>query len=77
MVPKICRSELLSLAHEMPMSGHLGVNKTYHKILDHFYWLGFKSRYFKLLQILSHLSGGRETYQVIPKAGLQPIPAFD
>ena len=35
-VPKIYRSEILSLAHETPMSGHLGVNKTYHKILNHF-----------------------------------------
>ena len=35
-VPKNYRSEILSLAHETPMSGHLGVNKTYHKILNHF-----------------------------------------
>ena len=37
-VPTIYRSEILSLAHETPKSGHLGVNKTYHKILNHFYW---------------------------------------
>ena len=48
-VPKIYRSEILSLAHETPMSGHLGVNKTYHKILNHFYWPGLKKRCFKLL----------------------------
>ena len=36
-VPKVYRSEILSLAHETPMSGHLGINKTYHKILNHFY----------------------------------------
>ena len=35
-VLKIYRSEILSLAHETTMSGHLGVNKTYHKILNHF-----------------------------------------
>ena len=35
-VPRIYRSEILSLAHETPMSGHVGVNKTYHKILNHF-----------------------------------------
>ena len=35
-VPKIYRSKILSLAHETPMSGHIGVNKTYHKILNHF-----------------------------------------
>ena len=40
MVPRIYRSEILSLAHETPMSSHLGVNNTYQKILNHFYWPG-------------------------------------
>ena len=31
-VPKSYRHEILSIAHESPMSGHLGINKTYHKI---------------------------------------------
>ena len=39
-VPKAYRPEILNLAHETPMSGHLGINKTYHKILKHFYWPG-------------------------------------
>ena len=60
-VPKIYRSEVLSLAHETPMSGHLGVNKTYHKILNHFLLAWFKNRCFKLLQVLSYSSGGRQT----------------
>ena len=30
-IPKAYRSEVLSLAHETPLSGHLGVNKTYQK----------------------------------------------
>ena len=42
-VPRVYRPEILNLAHETPMSGHLGVNKTYHKILNHFYWPGIKS----------------------------------
>ena len=44
-VPKIYRSviHVLSLAHETPMSGHLGVNKTYNKSLNHFYWPGLKA----------------------------------
>ena len=36
-VTKIYRSEILSLALETPLSGHLGVIETYHKILNHFY----------------------------------------
>ena len=42
-VPRAYRPEILNLAHETPMSGHLGVNKTYHKILNHFFWPGLKS----------------------------------
>ena len=36
-VPRTYRPEILNLAHETPMSGHLGINKTYHKTLNHFY----------------------------------------
>lgn len=41
-VPKTYRSEILSLAHETPVSGHLGINKTHQKILSHFYWPGVR-----------------------------------
>ena len=37
-VPKFYRQEILSMAHENPLSGHMGVNKTCQKILNHFYW---------------------------------------
>ena len=36
--PSSYRSLILSLAHDTPMSGHLGINKTYQRILEHFYW---------------------------------------
>ena len=36
-VPSSYRPHILSLAHDTPMSGHLGINKTYQRIL-HFYW---------------------------------------
>ena len=34
-VPRVYRPEISNLAHETLMSGHLGVNKTYHNILNH------------------------------------------
>ena len=37
-IPRIYRKDILSLAHDSPMAGHLGINKTYSKILNHFYW---------------------------------------
>ena len=60
----------------MPLSGHLGVNKTYHNVLDHFCWPGLNAN-------LSNYCGSCQTCQVvgkpnhvIPKAGLLAIPAF-
>ena len=41
-VPRAYHPKILNLAHETPMSGHLGVNKTYHKILNNFFWPGLK-----------------------------------
>ena len=77
MVPKNYRSEILSLAHETPMSGHLGVNKTYHKILNHFYWPGLKTDVSNYCRSCHTCQVVGKPNQVIPKAGLQPIPAFD
>ena len=42
-VPRAFCFEILNLAHEAPMSGHLGINKTYHKILIPVFWPGLKS----------------------------------
>ena len=36
-VPRVYRPEILHLAHDTLMSGHLDINKTYHKILNHLY----------------------------------------
>ena len=37
-VPTVYRREALELAHDLPMSGHLGIRKTYNRFLQHFYW---------------------------------------
>lgn len=39
-VPSKYRSYVFCLAHEHLLSGHLGVTKTYHRILQHFFGLG-------------------------------------
>ena len=67
-VPKSYRHEILSIAHESPMSGHLGINKTYHKIINHFYWPGLKSdvsKYCKTCHICQMVGKANQT---IPKA---------
>ena len=73
---KSYRHEILSIAHESPMSGHLGINKTYHKI-NHFYWPGLKSDVSKYCKTCHTCQMVGKPNQTIPKAQLQPIPAFD
>ena len=33
-----CRRGVTIVAHDPSLGGHLGENKTYHKVLAHFYW---------------------------------------
>ena len=37
-VPKPYRTQVLSVAHDHDLSGHLGVRKTYNRVLKHFFW---------------------------------------
>ena len=76
-VPRAYRPEILNLAHETPMSGHLGVNKTYHKIFNHFFWPGLKSDVSQHCKSCHTCQMVGKPNQIIPKACLQPIPAFD
>ena len=76
-VPRAYRPEILNLAHETPMSGHLGVNKTYHKILNHFFWPGLISDVSQHCKSCHTCQMVGKPNQTIQKASLQPIPAFD
>ena len=76
-VPKSYRHEILSIAHGSPMSGHLGINKTYHKIIHHFYWPGLKSDASKYCKTCHTCQMVGKPNQTIPKPKLQLIPAFD
>ena len=69
-VPRVYRPEILNLAHETPMSGHLGVNKTYHKILNHFYWPGLKSDVSQHCKSCHTCQMVGKPNQTIPKAHL-------
>jgi len=73
-VPRVHRREVLELAHALPMAGHLGINKTYQKILNHFYWPGLKkdvTQYCKSCHVCQMVG---KPNQPIPAAPLQPIP---
>ncbi|KAJ8025620.1 hypothetical protein HOLleu_33227 [Holothuria leucospilota] len=77
MVPRTYRREILTIAHEMPFAGHLGVNKTYHRILNHFYWPKLKSDVAKFCKTCHSCQMVGKPNQNIPAAPLKPIPAFE
>ncbi len=41
-VPSIFHQQVLTLAHDHLLSGHLGVTKTYNRVLQHLFWYGLK-----------------------------------
>ena len=76
-VPVAYRGDIMNLAHDTPMAGQLGVNKTYNRILSHFYWPKLRkdvSEFCKSCHVCQMVG---KPNQVIPPAPLQPIPAFE
>ena len=76
-VPRPYQNEILMLAHETPLSGHLGVTKTYNKVLKHFYWPHLKRDVAEFCRSCHTCQVVGKPNQTIPKAKLQPIPAFE
>lgn len=76
-IPKSYRTEILSIAHETPLAGHLGINKTHLKILNHFYWPGIRRDVAEFCKSCHTCQIVGKPNQIIPKAPLQPVPAFE
>uniref|UniRef100_A0A3B1IMD5 Gypsy retrotransposon integrase-like protein 1 n=1 Tax=Astyanax mexicanus TaxID=7994 RepID=A0A3B1IMD5_ASTMX len=75
-VPTAYRSQVLTLAHDHCLSGHLGVTKTYKQILQHFFWPGLKSDVSAHCRSCHTCQLTGKPNQVIPPAPLQPIPVM-
>ena len=76
-MPQVYRRDVLSIAHDTPMAGHMGVNKTYNRILSHFFWPKLRrdvSEFCKSCHVCQVVG---KPNQQIPIAPLQPIPAFE
>ena len=76
-VPVGYRVDLVKLAHESPLAGHLGVTKTTQRLQDNFYWPGIKrdvARFIKCCHLCQVV--GRPNHK-IPVAPLIPIPAVE
>ena len=71
------RRDILVLAHDTPLAGHLGVEKTYRKVLGHFYWPGLHGdvkRFCKTCHVCQ-LAG--KPNQHPPVSPLVPISAME
>ena len=76
-VPKCYRSSILSLAHDHVLSGHLGVRKTLDRVQRHFYWPKMRQDVADYCRTCHSCQVTGKPNQVIPKAPLKPIPAFE
>ena len=75
-LPQKYRHDVLSLAHEAPMAGHLGMKKTYCKVLNHYYWPGVHRDVKKLIRCCHVCQMVGKPNQKPPVAPLKPIPAL-
>ena len=76
-VPQSKRQNVLKVAHKTAMAGHMGVNKTYQRILNHFYWPKLRRDVVKFCRSCHVCQLVGKPNQKIPKASLIPIPAFE
>ena len=78
MVLPLCyREDILKLAHGVPTAGHLGIRKTQAKVQQHFYWPKMHRDIVNFCKTCHACQMGGKPNQVIPKAPLIPIPAFE
>ena len=76
-VPGVYRQYILDIAHDTLMSGQLGINKTYRKIQNHFYWPRIKQDVAQYCSSYHTCQVCGKPNQKIPPVPPKPIPAFD
>ena len=76
-VPKVYQTEMLKLAHESSMGGHLGINKTYSKITIHFYWPQIRCCVAEICMTCHTCQRVGKPNHKIPVAPLKPIPTSE
>lgn len=73
-VPTNCRSKVLQMSHG-EMAGHLGIRKTYDRILQHFFWPRLKRDVALFIKSCHTCQLTGKPNQVVKPAPLQPIPS--
>ena len=84
-VPTDYRAQILGLAHDSSLAGHLGVKKTYHRVLRNLFWPGLKTDIFwpglktdivKYCRTSHTCEVVGKPNQPVPPAPMHPIPVF-
>ncbi|XP_069976068.1 uncharacterized protein [Penaeus vannamei] len=75
-IPRSYRRQILSLAHDSPMAGHLGINKTCNRIQKYFYWPGMRKDVALYCKTCHNCQVVGKPNQKITAAPLYPIPAM-
>lgn len=75
-VPVEYHPDVLHLAQDHSLAGHLGVKKTYDHVLRHFFWPGPKSDVIQYCRSCHVCQVAGKPHQKIPVAPLHPIPAI-
>lgn len=75
-VPAPLRPQILSLAHDPGWAGHLGITKTYNRILRYFFWPGLKSDVVKYCRTCHVCQLIGKVNQPVPPVPLHPIPVI-
>lgn len=73
-VPTDYRAQILSLAHDSTLAGHLGIKKTCHCVLRNFFWPGLKTDVTEYCRTSHTCQVVGKPNQPVPLAPLHPIP---
>ncbi len=74
-LPAGYRQQVLKLAHENALTGHVGITKTYQRVTRYFFWPGLKSAVSRFCKSCHVWQMAGKPNQKIPPAPLCPIPA--
>ena len=75
-MPTPFRHQVLLLAHGTPWSGHLGITKTYNRVLKHFFWPKLRASVAQFCKTCHHCQITGKPNQTVPAAPLCPIPVM-
>lgn len=75
-MPVLCLQHMLELAQEHLWSGHLGITKTYNRVLKHFFWPGMNGDVVHFCKSCSVCQVVGKPNQVVPPAPLKPTTAI-